>query len=564
MTENQQDTQAPKVAQPKKLVGKRSIGLSVVAVVVLVLILLGGGYFYLQSQLRQSFDEVNRFIAQASPGSSVTYGEMRADVIGNQLWLYDFKIIYQQKPLLTIAKLGFSNIESEREKQIRFRAQATDFVLHTEGLMRTAQGSRTDNLPKAFDKKLAKSFIFQNLELATVNTQAIIDIPARYFEFRNFESVSADRSGLLSRQQVTFDQLLLDYRTSENDVDGNLKLRRLAVVQEGKEVQDYNDLELSYYASLQPLRFGLGDFVITEIDVDNPFEEKMLVHFDDLYIDLGSYGENFTEQKFAEFLNAENLDREIALPPINTFGVHLEGYRLNLQNADAMRILEAAGYGNLSLDLDQRYDWREETSSMDLMIDAGLKDFGKTDFHITLGNLPAVGEDTEQQLLLNPPTLSSAKLRIVDQPGRSRVFDAVEKDSEIQFQPRLMVPLYVQFVKGYFASVEDPEVRAQIEAITTFLRDGGQLTLSVAPSEPVPVLDLMDIPSLDPTEVAKFMNLKAEYQDRSLSDLEVSIPSIQAPSPFTREGTESGAAPSGILPGGDSGESQLPGTTGDQ
>lgn len=157
---------------------------------------------------------------------------------------------------------------------------------------------------------------------------------------------------------------------------------------------------------------------------------------------------------------------------------------------EAQRLLERAGYKRTTSDLFVRYRYDEDTREFELRdVQLEIADLGQVTFSLRLGNMPSPGAARGGVQLLSTgaqATLVGASIAFKDRTLVSRLLKAhaaERKISEAEALARVLRDLKAERDRS-----RDAFEREALSALVRFIERPSEISLALAPAQPVPLL----------------------------------------------------------------------------
>ena len=252
-----------------------------------------------------------------------------------------------------------------------------------------------------------------------------------------------------------------------------------------------------YFSYIQNGMKSLRKFEINEFSLIS--KNERILDFDNF---------QFNNIKF-DYLG-DNGDKKIPI----SFEFIVDGADFNLKNAHEFRdIADSLKYDAIKFDFGGRWDWSTRRNNLSINLDLGIKDAASielkssfTDLSTEILNLTGAPLGT---YLMTEPKLKNLNLAFDDNSLKNRLiyyFAKQENMSSEQYKDFIAQSIKI-FIKTIGAN--NTLVKNMEEAVTNFIYDANNITLSAKPSQPLSITDLIpDFRDPDPNKIIDKLNLK--------------------------------------------------------
>ena len=176
--------------------------------------------------------------------------------------------------------------------------------------------------------------------------------------------------------------------------------------------------------------------------------------------------------------------------------------------------LEALGYDRLIGSLGLAGVWDEDTGSVDLESEVSFEDGAWFSLAATIGGITRqFFEDPEAAapLAMFSATLEGATISLEDDSLRDRIIDMVAEQQGTE--PEMVRQMALGIVPFALAQLNRPQfAQAVSAAFKTFLEGEGNLNVDIAPSEPVPLMQLSVEAQADPGSAIDKLNITVDAE----------------------------------------------------
>jgi len=252
-----------------------------------------------------------------------------------------------------------------------------------------------------------------------------------------------------------------------------------------------------YFSYIQNGMKSLRKFEINEFSLIT--KNERILDFDNF---------QFNNIKF-DYLG-DNGDKKIPI----SFEFIVDGADFNLKNAHEYRdIADSLKYKAIKFDFGGEWDWNTRRNNLSINLDLGIKDAASIELKSSFTGLSTeVLNLTGGPLatyLMTEPKLKSLNLALDDNSLKNRLiyyFAKQENMSSEQYKDFIVQSIQI-FIKTIGAN--NTLVKSMEEAVTNFIYDANNITLSAKPSQPLSITDLIpDFRDPDPNKIIDKLNLK--------------------------------------------------------